>query len=338
MLWLRFPEMRTPLVAFVLSCTLFSIACGSSRTEAPGAGASSSGGGASSSSGGSGASSSGGGFNNDGTDDAGAGNTDECTDAARLIYVLSAENDLYSFQPVDKKFTKIGALGCSASGMSPNSMAVDRDAVAYVNYVKSNNFGQDTAGAIYKVSTTDASCTKTDIALPSGFFRIGMGFATDGASAKSETLYVAATGQGGLGNGQGLGKIDLASNTLVKLGQFSGSLSGQAAELTGTGDARLFAFFTTSPVKVAEVDKTNGATSNVKTMSGVETPSAWAFSFWGGDLWLYTAPDASNPSRTTNVTHYTMATGDIDTKYMTNVGFRIVGAGVSTCAPVAPVK
>lgn len=328
--------MRISVAALILSSGLFALACSGSRMEGFGDGAPSDGSDGGSNADG-GLSGHGGGFGG-GTGDAGAGNTDGCTDAARLIYVLSAENDLYSFQPMEKKFTKIGALGCSANGMLPNSMAVDRDAVAYVNYVASDDFGRDTAGAIYKVSTTDASCTKTDIALPSGFFRIGMGFATDGASSKTETLYVASTGQQGMGSGQGLGKIDLTSNTLVKLGQFSGALSGQSAELTGTGDARLFAFFTTSPVKVAEIDKTSGATSNVTTMSGVETPVAWAFSFWGGDLWLYTAPGALDPSRTTNVTHYTMATGDIDAMYMTNVGFLVVGAGVSTCAPVAPVK
>lgn len=80
-------------------------------------------------------------------------------------------------------------------------MAVDRDAVAWVNYVKSSSQGQDTAGAIYKVSTADASCTKTDIALPSGFFRIGMEFATDSASSHdaSEADGGAILDQRGLG-------------------------------------------------------------------------------------------------------------------------------------------
>ena len=34
------------------------------------------------------------------------------------------------------------------------------------------------------------------------------------------------------------------------------------------------------------------------------------------------------------MTHYSPTAGTTDTAYMTNIGFRIVGAGVSTCAPV----
>ena len=94
---------------------------------------------------------------------------------------------------------------------------------------------------------------------------------------------------------------------------------------------------TGTPVQVAQIDKSSGATSNAVTMTGVEQPNYWAFSFWGGDFYLYTCN--SDPSRTTNVTHYSPATGTIDTSYMTNIGFRIVGAGVSTCAPtVQPVE
>jgi len=39
--------------------------------------------------------------------------TPGCSDEAKLIYVLSTDNDLYSFDPPAKKFTRIGALGCS---------------------------------------------------------------------------------------------------------------------------------------------------------------------------------------------------------------------------------
>ena len=138
------------------------------------------------------------------------------------------------------------------------------------------------------------------------------------------------------GGNQGLGKLDLTAQTLSPVGPFSGALAGQNAELTGTGDGRLFGFFTTSPIQIAQIDKTSGATSNVAPLNTVEVPSYWAFSFWGGDFYLYTCP--SDPTRTTNVNHYSPSTGTIDTSYMTNIGFRIVGAGVSTCAPTAPPK
>src|SRR4029077_4524742 len=68
-------------------------------------------------------------------DDGGGGNANGCTgQAADYVYVLSVENDLYSFKPDQKVFTKIGALGCQTT-MQPNSMAIDRNANAWVNYV-----------------------------------------------------------------------------------------------------------------------------------------------------------------------------------------------------------
>jgi hypothetical protein len=168
-----------------------------------------------------------------------------------------------------------------------------------------------------------------------------MGFTSDTAMGSSEMLYVTGTGDVGGGNSPGLGRIDLTTNSLVTVGQFTGALSGQSAELTGTGDARLFGFFTTTPVQVAEIDKVNNPGAIIKTtkLPKVETPAAWAFSFWGGDFYLYTAPDPTlNPGRTTNVSRYRPSDGTTDAAYMTNIGFTIVGAGVSTCAPVAPPK
>ena len=83
--------------------------------------------------------------------------------ATDYVYVLSAENELYSFAPNLKKFTLIGTLGCQTA-MQPNSMAVDRNANAYVNY-----FGP-AGGVIYKVSTTDASCGSAPVVnLPAGW-------------------------------------------------------------------------------------------------------------------------------------------------------------------------
>ncbi len=262
---------------------------------------------------------------------AGGSTGDDCSEAAKLVYVLSAENDLYSFKPDQKEFTKIGQLSCPTN-MAPNSMAVDRNATAYVNYVEGGGFG-DTAGAVYKVSTTDASCEGAPLlSLPEDWFRMGMGFSTDGTGQTSESLFVTGTSFDGLS--PGLGRIDLGANALQPIGQFTGSLNGYNAELTGTGDGRLFGFFVTTPVQVAEINKANGAILTAAPLPGVETPSYWAFSFWGGDFYLYTAP--SDPTRTTNVTRYRPSDGSIDTAYMTNIGFRIVGAGVSTCAPLEP--
>ncbi len=258
--------------------------------------------------------------------DSGSGDADSrCIERAAFVYVLSQDNELYSFKPDRKEFTKIGVLGCQTD-MDPNSMAVDRDAVAWVNYAQAD----DSAGTLFKVSTEDASCEPTETPLSEGWSRLGMGFSSDLSRPDAEQLFVAgATGTPGIG----LGRIDGPS--VKPVGEFSGSLRGASAELTGTGDGRLFGFFTTSPVQLAEIDKETGEIIEATDLPGIETPSAWAFTFWGGDFYFYTAPDRfQSASRTTNVSRYRPSDGSIDTAYMTNIGFRIVGAGVSTCAPI----
>lgn len=271
------------------------------------------------------------------TGGSGGGTSADCDAASTYVYVLSDENDMYSFRPADKVFTKIGHLGCNTT-LQPNSMAIDRNATAWVNYVDSGAFGDDTAGVVYRVSTKDASCEAQPAAnLPQGWFRLGMGFSTDGAAGSTaETLYLTGTSSG---SSPGLGKLDTTNGQLTPIGTFTGALAGENAELTGTGDGRLYGFFTTTPVQVVELNKTNGATITPVSLPQVETPAAWAFSFWGGDFYLYTAPDPLvDPTRTTNVTRYRPSDGSVDPNYMVNIGFRIVGAGVSTCAPLEPPK
>jgi hypothetical protein len=274
-------------------------------------------------SGGSGGSSGGTLLGEGGANEDAAGN--ECSgEATNYVYILSAENSLYRFAPNLKQFTLIGPLQCQTQ-LSPNSMAVDRYANAYVNYTGYPS-GSDTpsSGVIYKVSTTDASCGAQPImTLPDGWYEPGMGYSTAGTSSTVETLYISST------SGGQFGLVDLGKNNVGPIGSFTGSVAGQSCELTGTGDGRLFGYFTTMPVYVAQVDKTSGATPNPVPMTGVQTPQDYAFSFWGGHFYLY-----SSQGNGSSVTDYDPSTGSIDTNYIANVGFDIVGAGVSTCAPL----
>jgi hypothetical protein len=248
-----------------------------------------------------------------------------CSDAAKLVYVVSDSNDLFSFTPNTTTFTKIGKLDCPSNGATPNSMAVDRAGSAWVNF---------TDGALFKVSTADASCQATTYTRgQGGIVKFGMAFATNSATSKEETLYVVGL-QGG-GSGKGLAKIDLTTMALTTLGDFSGTLTGLGAELTGTGDGRLFGFFTTQPnATLAQIDKATGATSGESKLDGVNTGNAWAFSFWGGDFWFYTSPSTA-PSTVTR--KQTSTDGSISVA-RADAGFRIVGAGVSTCAPTEPPR
>ena len=215
------------------------------------------------------------------------------------------------------------------------------DLNAWVNYVTRGGDGTITGGSIYRVSILDASCDAGSMfALPKAWARVGMGYSTDAKDATSESLYIASTS----GMVHDLGRLDIASKSITPLGGFApaypfGSLS---AELTGTGDARLYGMFIEiqqsadrPPPLVGQINKSSAATEAPVDMSGVEAPNAWAFSFWGGHFYLYTSP-WHIPTRTSNVTDYDPMSGAVDAQYMENVGFNIVGAGVSTCAPVTP--
>jgi hypothetical protein len=158
-----------------------------------------------------------------------------------------------------------------------------------------------------------------------------MGFATASVTDVTETLYIAGdTGTScGAAGGRGLGTLDLVSGTLTPVGPFSGALVGQNAELTGTGDGRLFGFFDLSPVRVAEIDRKKGTTSSGIQMSGMQCPQAYAFSFWGGAFYMYVSDEKTN----SRVYRYDVTTGQLDSAYILDAGFIVAGAGVSTCAP-----
>jgi hypothetical protein len=258
-------------------------------------------------------------------------NTSGCADQAKFVYVLSREMGLYKFNPGDLTFTDIGVLRCKDSS-SPNSMAVDRSGTAWVNYASGN---------LFKVSTSDASCQATNFdPSQADTKKFGMAFASNSAGSKEETLYmVGIDDSGDTYRGTGLSKLDLSTLELTRIGDFSDGLRSFGAELTGTGDARLFGFVTASsnsPTRLAQVKKDSGATPSCDqaTLAQVKTGSAFAFSFWGGDFWFYTA----QKDRSSSVTRYQTSGDKSLTVVKPDVGFAIVGAGVSTCAPVTPPK
>jgi hypothetical protein len=289
-----------------------------------------------------------------GGDDGGGGSTDCPAGAGKYIYVVSDQNDLYTFdptlvptptKPTSNPFTKLGPLNCPPEITPPvsdndgvNSMAVDRQAIAWVNF---------NDGKIFKVDTTQASlpCTDTGYVPGQGGFtpQLGMGFVTASATDHTERLYVSDnTGPGGSnvsGGGKGLGWIDTNTMKMTATGPWvSPQVAGFNAELSGTGSGLLYGFFTTSPSDLGQIDKTSAAVSGITPLGSVNnSQGGYAFSFWGADFWIYTAfPTNADPNATTSVTHFVSADGGVGV-VMPDIGFTIVGAGSSTCVPtVAP--
>jgi hypothetical protein len=248
------------------------------------------------------------------------GSTPGCAQETQFIYTLAADNTLYKFDPPTLAFTKIGTLDCPNQFASPFSMAVDRNAQAWVVF---------TDGTLARVDTKDAKCSPTSfVPGQSGFTTFGMGFSSNSPGSADETLFVSESSFGG--TTLGLAKIDVQTLALTPIGQYD--KINARAEMTGTGDARLFAAFEGSPYNVAQIQKADAKILSQAPQSAINYPpggSNFAFAFWGGDFWLFVGPGTS-----TDVFQYKPLTG-----VTTKVSFtpaEIVGAGVSTCAPTKP--
>jgi hypothetical protein len=254
----------------------------------------------------------------------------DCPDAAStLIYVISSDNNLYSFYPPASAFTLIGTIACPVvtPGDEPFSMAVDRNGIAYV--VFSNPTTPALGGELFRVSTATAACEATTYVVDQNpaFHTFGMGFSKD-ATGTGETLYLAGDTLGVGSTPSELGSLDVTTFKLTDIGTFNPTISG--GELTGTGAGDLFSFYGIDPagdMAIGQIDKTNAAVVGQTDLPGVQRGQGWAFGFWGGDFYTFTAPNGVN----TVVTRYRPSDGSIVQVAAAND--IIVGAGVSTCAP-----
>ncbi len=254
-----------------------------------------------------------------------------CPDGgSTLVYVITQQNVLLSFYPPTATFTTIGTIDCPAvNGDIPFSMAVDHTGVAYVAF---------TSGSIYRVSTRDASCQDTGRIPPAGVFQseFGMGFsANPGVDAGDsgdvvETLYLAGNpeGLGGMAP-MVLGSMDTTTFAVTTVGVVNPAIYG--SELTGTGAGQLFGFYEIAPgsaaAAIGQIDRATGQLLSMSNLPGVDISSGWAFAFWGGDFYTFTAPGPD-----TIVQRFRPSDGTV-VQVATTPGLIVVGAGVSTCAP-----
>ncbi|MFT3698936.1 MAG: hypothetical protein QM831_37660 [Kofleriaceae bacterium] len=281
------------------------------------------------------------GGNNGSNGSNGSNGGDGCSDASKLIYVVDNNNTMSQFDPTTKMFHDLGTLSCPGTGGDPNdpfnpdyqpfSMGVDRNANAYVLFVDQN--GVDATPKLFKVDTTNNLACTTTAFTPGNLAEFGMGFSTDTAGGDTDKLFIAG----------GTSSVTLEKATLYTLDTSSGTVSsgiGQkmagSPELTGNANAELWGFFptdSTNHVK-AHMDQINKADAtstpiDLSTTLPSGDPMAWAFAFYGGEYWVFL--ETSNDSAT-KVYEYS-PTGALMSTTNTNTR-EIVGAGVSTCAPV----
>ena len=168
--------------------------------------------------------------------------------------------------------------------------------------------GQPGTG-LYRVSTKTADCkaTKYDAAA-NDFLTFGMGFVANvsdaggGDAGEEEQLFVSLD-VGGLtaSNGE-LATLDTTTFDVTKIAFFSPAVPD--AELTGTGDGRLFAFSPAATAEettfIAQIDPETAKVIAADPVPGVVQGAGWAFGFWGGDFYTFTTPSTTDTTTVVN--------------------------------------
>lgn len=264
---------------------------------------------------------------------------EDCPDGSDLIYVVDSSYRLLSFDPSDDLhvFNLRGNLNCPAGqtlpgwgglgSATPFSMSVDRSGQAWVLYTSGQIFWTDANNPEFCTLSPWQSGTE-------GFELFGMGFVTDAPGAGTEKLYIAggtvtqmathATGRLGV-----MDPIDMSFSV-------AGSLTPSefSPELTGTGDAELFAYFPgMASSGIAMLDRSNG--SNAASWQIPPLPGAlraWAFAHWGGRYYIFVTYLDPFGGEVSQVHRFDPELGEAEI-ILEDIPYVIVGAGVSTCAP-----
>ena len=188
------------------------------------------------------------------------------------------------------------------------------------------------SGQLYNVSTNDASCKPVNSPIGAGgFSKFGMGFVALDGKPENDTLFIAGprTVDLSLDFVSALGIIDTASLSITRVG----SLDGVSPELSGTGDGKLWAFYAQdTPPSLNRLDPKTAATLESHTLqsAGGGGATAWAMAFWGGDFWLFLRTSGAASTTVYQVDGKTFEQHAV----IPDSGRGIVGAGVSTCAPL----
>ncbi|MEC9072475.1 MAG: thrombospondin type 3 repeat-containing protein [Myxococcota bacterium] len=248
----------------------------------------------------------------------------DCPPLSEQIYLVADTQEMLRYDPQVETVTDVGILACPAGGgATPFSMAVDRSGVAWVLY---------SDGSLWQVSIQDATCTATGFTPnQNGFELFGMGFTSDGPSTTDETLFIAGGTQfmWNWTNGK-LGTLSFPELAVTNVGTFA--VGPGTPELTGTRFGELWGFFPTlTPPLVAQIDKTNGQLLTTYELSSAifGNVQAWAFAQWGGKFFLFYKGYADSGTQVWTVAGDT----GVATQVIPDIGYKIVGAGVSTCAP-----
>ena len=250
-----------------------------------------------------------------------------CDLAAQHIYLISSSGELLQFDPSEDGTVltrlDINFNRCVSGSERPFSMSVDRTGRAWV---------LSSSGNIYWIDLETGECTDSNYQQSNTFgLLFGMGFASDQNNPLSEYLYVASSDVSFFGSSEGeaLGAIDPETGQLRVIGD----IMHTGLELTGTSEGRLFAY---SPQQglVLELNTNQGEELQRWSVPQIVMPQGWAFAHWGGFLYMFVSEgDPLFSSNSNKILRLDPETGQTET-LEDNGDYTIVGAGVSTCAPV----
>ncbi|MEZ4471971.1 MAG: hypothetical protein R3F60_14490 [bacterium] len=258
---------------------------------------------------------------------------DDCAEGSELIYVVDVDNTLLSFDPRTEELRRIGTLRCPAGApwpefsrgeATPFSMAVERSGRAWVLY---------SSGEIFWVDIQDASCRASTFRRgEQGFELFGMSFVTDTPGRPDETLFITGGRVESFGDGT-LAAVDPRTVALRPVGAMPPGEYG--AELTGNANGELWAYTPGQQSSVARIDKrTARAVDRWNLPPLARQPAGWAFAHWGGRYYVFISTQgAAGGVASSQILRFNPADGRTEV-VVPDAGRRIVGAGVSTCAPV----
>jgi hypothetical protein len=270
---------------------------------------------------------------NNGSDDGGGSNGGYCTDPAKLVYTLEENKRFSKFDPATGTFTPIGNgyINCqtTTTNSAPYSMSLDRNAIAHVLF--RNPFNASEPPQLFRVDTSSGTCTPTNWAEQLGIKLFVQAYSTDTMGGEDDRWYIA-----------GGSSITSTTLTFAELDPTSfvatprGSLVGPA-DISGNADAELWTYVATSnPPRIDKVDKATGAsTMSIPLANLAGTPQTWAFARWGGDFWVFLKRGSD---QATKIYQFDGTSGTLknttDTNLVGPTTRNVVGAAVSTCAPL----
>lgn len=213
-------------------------------------------------------------------------------------------------------FERVAALTCDRNS-HPYSMAVDRRGIAWVLYG---------SGELFRVSILDGRCESAGLPEATPAEHFGMAFVSDGPGRTTEKLYVASATAEPV-----LAELDVQQRP-PRWDALARIVPGAARnpELTGTADGTLYAYYPGVRggfVQALGRDGTLRGPRRALAAPG-EQVDAYAFAHWGGSFYVFTTIDETSRVHAIHGT-----TGKVRV-VQDRLPYEIVGAGVSTCAPM----